>query len=449
MANVLGSLLVLLRADTAEFVGGMTAAGREARRAGKEIEESFSHLGGLVSSALAPFGELGAKLSETFSKVGEAASQARVSAGAMGAVFGGVAAAAVGVGGALVAAGIHAAEVGNKIYEVREKTGLTAQTLEGLMAITKETGGNFDELGDALGKAAANLAKGTLEGSKANQILLAVQGGAKGVAELGLKPMDDRLQIVIKRILDLHDVGQRNLALTALMKNAWQDNLETLDKWANSADGGAEAARKLGLNIDVEKAHAFVLEQRALNAELSALSVTLGSKLVGPMTSMMLLMGNLGEATKGLAADVLELLTLPIPFVGSLAQKIDKAVWDDYRAAIANARKELADSTQGAAAAAQGQIKLTDSTRQHETALERAAKASQDFWQAYNAGLATANEKFPKVISLQDQLMASLHAGQIQMPDKSWRDILPSFRELMEQIHELHAGEIKAGPPGG
>src|SRR5215831_12212539 len=129
MANVLASLLVLLRADTAEFVSGMTAAGREARRAGHEIEESFSRLGSMVSSALAPFGELGNKLSETFEKVGEAASKARASSGVMGAAFAGAAAGAMGFGAAMLAAGIHAAEVGNQIYEMRAKTGLAATTL--------------------------------------------------------------------------------------------------------------------------------------------------------------------------------------------------------------------------------------------------------------------------------------------------------------------------------
>ena len=452
MANVLGSLLVLLRADTAEFSAGMNKASREAKAAGREIEESFSRLGGIVSSALAPFGELGAKISETFAKVGESASAARVSTGAMGAAAAGAVAGLVGMGGALIASAIHAAEVGNQIYEMHQKTGLATNTLEGLMAVTKVTGGSFEGLAASLVRAEANLTKTQLAGDKANRILVGIQGGAKGVAELGLKPMDDRLQIVLKRIFDMNDIGQRNLALTALLGKGWISNSEALEKFATSADHGAALAKQLGLNMDAEKAHAMVIQMNQLKAELDGVSLSIGSKLIPDIAGAVAGMNAWRPVVHGLGQELLDFGKLAIHpgTVGATEamadflkqrQGITKALNDSVASAMADARALSADTDQT--------NKLTGATKQHQTALERAAKASHDFWEEYNAGLTTASEKFPKVISFQEQLNEALHAGQVQMPTGEWRDIPPSARQLMEQIHELHAGEIAKGPPGG
>src|ERR1051326_8063350 len=45
------------------------------------------------------------------------------------------------------------AETGEKIYELHEQSGLSAESLSGLMAIAKETGGSFDSLGNGLARA--------------------------------------------------------------------------------------------------------------------------------------------------------------------------------------------------------------------------------------------------------------------------------------------------------
>jgi len=86
MASILGSLLVELKANTAEFLTGMRGASLAAQKAGKEI-----------AGALGPVGDVVKNLGSTFASMG-------------GAVAG-----LTAVGGALFAAAGHAAEMGNKV----------------------------------------------------------------------------------------------------------------------------------------------------------------------------------------------------------------------------------------------------------------------------------------------------------------------------------------------
>src|SRR5436309_8173606 len=104
MANILGSLFVELRANTANFAEGMTKASVHARRTGKEIEDVFGRLGSIASRAFAPLGEAGEKLAATFENVGNAVKKGIGSMGALGGIMGGITVGAVGVGAAIFAA---------------------------------------------------------------------------------------------------------------------------------------------------------------------------------------------------------------------------------------------------------------------------------------------------------------------------------------------------------
>src|SRR5579883_1413928 len=54
--------------------------------------------------------------------------------------------AVTGLAAAMFELADKSSEVGEKIYEASEKTGLSAESLSGLNAISKETGGNFEGL---------------------------------------------------------------------------------------------------------------------------------------------------------------------------------------------------------------------------------------------------------------------------------------------------------------
>lgn len=185
-----------------------------------------------------------------------------------------------------------AAELGEKLYDVHEKTGLATASLSGLNAISKQNGESFDTLALSLGRAGINLEKAIIDpGGKSAQILNDVMGGAKNLAELGLKPMDDRIQVVLKRIFEMNDVGQRNLALQTLLGRGWQTNADTLQYLAREGFGSAiEAAKRFGVYWDDEagrKAKQFTVEWQQTKMTFEAVASVLGQKLIPVMSGMM------------------------------------------------------------------------------------------------------------------------------------------------------------------
>jgi hypothetical protein len=152
------------------------------------------------------------------------------------------------------------------------------------MAISKETGGSFEVLTTALARASVNLEKTTEAGGKTNKLLFALMGGAKGAAELGLKPMDERIQTVLQHIFALNDVGQRNTALTELLGRNWMNNVLVLKLLAEEGYGPTiEMAKKFGFFYDKEasrQAKEYTIEVRNLKAELVALGLSLGKDVM-------------------------------------------------------------------------------------------------------------------------------------------------------------------------
>jgi hypothetical protein len=460
MANVLGTLVVNVAANTAEFLTGMSKTSFASRKAGKEIEESFSHLSGVLKTALGPLGELGAKVAETFESVGKSAGSAMSKAGALGGVFAGVATGAVGLGGALVATALHAAELGNQIYEVKQRTGLATETLQGLMAIAKETGGSFEGLSAALAKGEVNLTKATLAGDKANKVLVQMMGGSKGVAELGLQPMDERLQTVVKRIFELHDIGQRNVALTALLGKGWQDNVETLKEWADSADRGAGAAKRFGTAIDPEKAHDLTVKMRELKGQMDALTLTVGSKLMPYVASAIVQFLQLGTVAKEFGRFLGNLgLALGDFVTGNfmgMAQALERANEIDKEATkgLADAQTQMKDTAVTAVGLNEELDKQTNKTKDASNAWEK----------HYNKVLNDTHYIIPKVLTdlqalakAQDDLakqqgkerqqkfvafaMGDWTGAGLSIPTKTPGGLGPDFQSLQQNMTVLNQTE--------
>jgi hypothetical protein len=191
-------------------------------------------------------------------------------------------------GGGMLEAANKAAEMGGKIYEAHEKTGLASASLSGLMAVSKETGGNFEGLTIALGRAGVNLEKTRESGGQTNELLFAMMGGAKGLAELGLKPMDEQLQVVLHRIFGLSNEQQRNTALSELLGRGWQSNFAVLKLLAEQGYGPAiEQAKKLHVFFDdkaAQQAFQYTIQMRQLKAEISGLALVVGQELVPKIT---------------------------------------------------------------------------------------------------------------------------------------------------------------------
>lgn len=189
-----------------------------------------------------------------------------------------------GLVGGMVELANKAAETGSQIFEASEKTGIGADKLSGLMALTKETGGSFDGLTMALARAEGNLEKATTAGDTQANVLARVMGGAKNLDALGLKPMDERMQILLKRIFALNDVGDRNAALSQLLGRGWMQNVAALKMLAEQGYGPAiEKAKQFGIFFDdnaARQARQMQLETKGLTAELSGLGLELGQKLL-------------------------------------------------------------------------------------------------------------------------------------------------------------------------
>jgi Lambda phage tail tape-measure protein (Tape_meas_lam_C) len=449
MANLLGSLFVELKANTANFVEGMSKASASAKSTGKDIEGSFRGLGGALSSALAPFGALGQQVASTLDSIGSSAGKAFSSVGKTSAGLATFAAAGAGVGVAAGAIGVglfeaaqHAAEFGARIYDASEKTGLSAATLSGVAALAKETGNDFNLLTTALARGTVNFEKTAESGGKLNAELYQVMGGAKGVSDLGLKPMDDRIQTVLKRIFELNDVGQRNVALQELLGRGWQDNVETLKLLAEQGYGPAiEAAKKFGIFFDDEaarQAKQFAVQLAATKAEFEALALTVGRAVIPAFQGWMQGLQGIGPQLEALAdhAKVVAFV-LEGNFAGAAK------AWRDASRPMREAVQAQTDFlvhtqnlTAGAKATADATDKLTTKVHEHRSALELAAEASRNFWEKFNAGVAEAMTKFPKVLDL----FKELRDYQDEMDRKA------GAAERKSMVEHLATGTTPGGP---
>jgi hypothetical protein len=218
--------------------------------------------------------------------VAESAEVSTLWSGAMKAITGptGLALGAiVGLGGGMLELANKAAESGNQIYEASEKTGLAAENLSGLRAISKETGESFDALTQGMARAGRNLQAAIIEpGAISSKVLAQVMGGAKNLAALGLKPMDEALQTVLHRIFEVNNVGQQHLALSALFGKSWMSNIKTLKMLARDGYGPAiELAKKFHIFFDKahsDEAHEYMLRMYELKSAFDGIWLELGEK---------------------------------------------------------------------------------------------------------------------------------------------------------------------------
>lgn len=377
MAFSLGSLYVELKANTAEFVAGLSKAGAQAKATGRGIEGAF----GKIADILAPLGGMGAKLAGVFETAGVGARNLGTTLGkTRGQILGVLsigAAGAAGLAGGLLAVAMRAAEMGSKIYEASEKTGIGADKLSGLNAMCKETGGDFEGLSAALGKAGVNIEKGILEpGGKAGKVLAQIMGGSKNLTELGLKPMADRVQVVLSRIFAMNDVGQRNVALSALLGKGWQENVSQLRLLADQGYAPAMAqARKFGIFFDenaARQAKQFQVAVAGMSSEFEGLGLSIGQRALPKIKELML---GLPGFTKNLQAFGERYLAINLAMTGVGLPAAIK-LWKDADANIKAADQAVTDFSVHSENMAEGQKhaaeetgKLTGAVKAHHNAL--------------------------------------------------------------------------------
>jgi len=385
MAFSLGSIYVELVANTGKFLSGMDQASIAAKRTGKDIRAGM----GEISGALASLGPAGQAAGAVLEGVGYKAKEAFDVAGRngrglgvllAGSVLGGITA----VGGGMIALANHAAEVGSAIGTASTKTGISATQMSGLYALTKETGGSFEALSTSLARAGANLEKTAEGGGKTSKILWDMMGGAKGAAELGLKPMGDRIQAVLHHIFALHDAGQRNLALNQLLGKGWSENVSTLRLLAMQGYGPAiEQAKRMGVFFDagaIAQAKQYQVEIRDMTARWSAFTITLGQKVIPFLNRTMIGMQGMG----GVIAHTLGILgsVVTMPFEGPKGAmeewKALKQAWKDAVQQQTDYEVHLQSLTTGQQAATDNEDKLKGGVKAHADALASLIERERD-----------------------------------------------------------------------
>jgi len=153
MAISLRSIVVELLANTGNFITGMDKAGYSAKKATKEIHQSFDEMGSKIGSSLqgafaslgqfgAVVGELSRTIGEAFDGIGKGSNGIAVAVTALGAL--GAASIAAAAGFVELAKG--GAEVVEHLSHISEKTGISIHDLQTFEAAGKTVGVSLDDM---------------------------------------------------------------------------------------------------------------------------------------------------------------------------------------------------------------------------------------------------------------------------------------------------------------
>jgi len=260
--NVLGSLFVQLKANTADFVDGMSRASYSAKRTSRDIEDSFSRLGSLAGSLLAPFGETGQLLGESLSRVGEWGAKA---AEGIGKMSGGLSFLTIGAGtgaaaiaaldAASIGLAIHATEGAAKLFILSQTTGVSVEALSGLSFAAKMTGVDQETLAKGLEKLDKSMLKnatsapGTVDAfTRLGVAVRGTDGQIRSTEDVFADLAEKFSQMqngAVKTGLAIEIFGRGGAAMVPLLNEGKQGIEEFLD-----------TARALGLILDTDTAAA-------------------------------------------------------------------------------------------------------------------------------------------------------------------------------------------------
>lgn len=191
--------------------------------------------------------------------------------------------------GALTAAALGLAkqwaDTGTEIFEANEKTGFAIQKLSGLHATAKLLGESTQTLDLTLVRLGRNIEAGLRSpAGEAGKTLQSLFKNTEELRTLGLKPTEDQVALVTKKIFELNSTSQQNIVLTGLAGRGYNEVRSTLKELGTGGyDPLIEKAKQLGLFYTPEeaaKARAFVAEMKAMRLEMAALGMTIGREAV-------------------------------------------------------------------------------------------------------------------------------------------------------------------------
>jgi hypothetical protein len=185
------------------------------------------------------------------------ASTAEVSKGMSAAMSSGFLAAAgvaAALGVSLLKLARDAAQTADKMGDLSEATGLSTDALAAMDQAAHESDESFDALTQTLARLGVNIEKALRDpGGQAAKSLRNLMGSAQDVANLGLLPMDQRIQTVLERIYKLRDEGTRNLALNEQLGKGYLGVAESLKKLAEGYEDVKRRSEESGRALTDEQ----------------------------------------------------------------------------------------------------------------------------------------------------------------------------------------------------
>jgi|GEM_PF-2345929 len=297
MPNTLGSIVVDLQANTAAFVEGMSRASSAAKKAGADISESFSRLGDLAGSALAPFGEIGRVIGDTFERIGAMGSSASQS---IAKVAGGLSPLAIGAGvaGAAVAAldiaaielTIHFAEQAAKLAVLSQQTGVSVESLSALGFVAKQSGVDQEVMTQGLTRLSKSLFKAATDApgtaNAYSRLGIAVRDSGGNVRDVGevfgdvAEKFSHMEKGTVKTALAIQLFGRSGAQLIPVLN----EGKEGIAEWTR-------VAQLFGIVIDEQTAEAAHKFEQTTN-EMHAAAEGLGIRLMKDLLPTLQLIGD-------------------------------------------------------------------------------------------------------------------------------------------------------------
>lgn len=280
MAGILGSLIVELRANVADFVSGMSGASYAAKKAGSDIEGAFSGVGEVAGALLAPLGELGEQISETFSRVGEwgaAATKelAKFSGefGLVGTAAGFAVAAIAAVEVAAVGLTLHTAEAAAKLYELSQSTGVSVEALSGFKFVAEQNGVAAETMSLALermGRSAFAAATAPVGSILAQSNAYARLGISLRDADGSLRSSQDLFEAIAAKFEAMPDGIAKSALAIEIFGRGGAALIPVLDRGRDGIDALLAEAQKLGVVMSTDTASAAEEFEGRLNVMKSA-----------------------------------------------------------------------------------------------------------------------------------------------------------------------------------
>jgi len=270
-------------------------------KANAALQQTERHVGKLTGAWKAGLGLFNKDAAESIDKVqrlgGSFTSLAGGPAGlALGAITS-IGAAVGGLGVALFRLADQSAEAGDKIFELSEKSGFSAETISAFKLAAESAGSTVEEFASGLSKFNINMA----EAAEGNEKLAKAFARMGVDIKQGLQDPEAALAQFMKRFAELPSNQERVIAASEIFGKKFGANLVgTFNQAGGNLDEFMRKMRELGIVIDDESAEAsndFQDMKKQFELQFGAMTRTIGFEVLPAFMTMFV------EIDKGLAGN--------------------------------------------------------------------------------------------------------------------------------------------------